>query len=340
MAELRIPSADFDTELVQGGMKAAMKEAGATSRDLLMVPIDQLKVVAGLNIRIQDDDYEAHIEEIKESIVENGFYAHKPLSGFAGKEGENTFIFVTGGFTRLEAAKRAKTEGAPLESLPVVMKPPGTSMADLTVALAIDNTGKPLKPYERGIVVKRLIGFGESEEEVARRMRISGQYVKDLLYLMGLPNGLRQQVIAGRASAGHVIQLARKVGTAEALRAFETSGGPAGEPSAPTPRETAAATARTPSVKKPIVPKKTLFSAIDYAIALPSEGIKWLARWRKGDGDAVAELAAYKPPRKNAAKPKAAKAASGKPKADKAATKDPFDIGGGKETPAPNPDPL
>src|SRR5712691_7059613 len=124
------PSADFDIEFTQGGVKAAIAKTGAKQRDLLMVPIGELTIVAGLNVRIHDAEYEAHIEEIKTSIIENGFYQHFPLAGYAGKEGDLTLIYVTGGFTRLEAAKRAIKEGAAIEALPVVLKPSGTSMLD------------------------------------------------------------------------------------------------------------------------------------------------------------------------------------------------------------------
>lgn len=325
MPELEVPSSDLNVELTQGGVKAAMAETGAKSRDLLMVPIDKLTVVAGLNVRIHDGEYEAHIEEVKHSIIENGFYLNHPISGYAGKEGDTNFIYVTGGFTRLLAAKRAAAEGAGIEALPVVLKPPGTSMLDLTFAMAMDQTGSPLKPYERAIVMKRAIGYGADEETIAKKMNVSSQYVKDLLYLMGLPNGLQQQVIHGRAAAGHVVQLARKVGPAEALKAFEAS-------AVADPLSTAAPAGRvTPAqtrvqAKGPIIAKKMLFNAIDYAIALPGDGIKWLMLWRKADADAVAELAAYKPPRKNAKKPKAKAIKKG------AKVKDAFDTGTGDNT--------
>lgn len=309
MSELVIPSTEFKEEFVQGSFKAAVVAAGIKTRDLSMVPIDAIVAVKNLNVRIEDEEYEAHVQEITDSILENGFYIHKPLSGYIAKEGENTLVYCTGGFTRLKAAKRAIERGAPIETLPMVFKPPGTSMADLTLALDVDNIGSPLRPYERAIVIKRLIDFGWDEETISTKMRLSGQYVKDLLYLMSLPNGLRMIVVRGIGSTGHVIQLARKVGPAEALRAFEAStpdaDNQAEEISAPA-KVSRAATAAATGGKPPGIPKKTLFSAIDFAISLPSAGIDWLKRWRTSEEDAVAELAAYKPPRKNAKKDKPA----------------------------------
>jgi len=321
------PQLDFNIEFVQGGMKTAMREQDAKSRDLLMVPIDNIKPPANFNVRIRDEEYEAHIEDIKDSILENGFYPHMPLSGYACKEGEQTFIYLTGGFSRFEAAQRAKAAGAPIEALPMVLKPPGTSMADLMVALAQDNTGAPLKPYEKAIVVKRLLGYGMDEKTIATKLGISGQYVRDLLFLTGLPNTLQQMVIRGEAGAGVVISTARKHGT-DAVKVLQDSmvdvGGAKTLPP-PTGETADAATVEddtpTPAPRKRVSParaaaggadktpaKKTILAAIDYAIALPGNGIEFLDRWRKGEADAVAEVVSFvkdSKPKRAAAKPKA-----------------------------------
>lgn len=327
--ETHVPPTEFNIELTQGGMKAAMKEAGATSRDLLMVPLDNIKIISGFNVRIHDADYDAFVESTKESIIQNGYYADKPLAGYAGKEGDLTFIYCAEGGTRLEAAKRARAAGAPIETIPVVLKPPGTSMIDLMVGVDVGNQNRPLKPYERAIVIKRLIGYGLDVATVASRLRISEQYVNELLYLMGLPKGLQDLVIAGKAGASDAVRLAKKVGPTEALRAFEASAAPgngdtngSGDDAGSEP---VTGGASSPAGKaKVVIPKKTLFTAIDYAIGLPSEGIKWLKRWRESDADALAELAVYKPPRKNAKK------ASDKKTKANGAGKDPFDTGSGK----------
>jgi ParB/RepB/Spo0J family partition protein len=345
MAKSNVPSGDFNLVFDQGGMKAAMTQSGAKSRDLLMVPIDQLKIVAGLNVRIQDAAYEAHVEEIKESIIKNGFYQHFPISGYAGKEGDQTFIYITGGFTRYEAAKRAIAAGEGIETLPVVLKPPGTSMLDLTIALAQDNTGAPLKPYERAIVIKRLVGYGMDEPVIATRMGISEQYVKDLLYMLSLPMPIQHMVIEGSTTAGTAIQTARKngaqaavkilqdalVSAREAQKTDEPAEGTAENEEAPTaaPRVTAGRAARAASGESKIVPKKQLFLAIDYALSLP-HGLDWLMRWRKGEEDAMAELSSFKRPRgrrKAAPKAKPEKSGNGRRRRKRIpASDDPFSI--------------
>jgi ParB-like chromosome segregation protein Spo0J len=323
------PPVEFKTTFEQGSARGAAKQADATSTDMLMVPIDKLVIVPGLNVRIRTPDYEVHIESLKNSILQHGFYKHQPLGGYAAKEGDQDFIYVTHGFSRLEGAKRARAAGASLEKLPVVLRPPGTSIEDLTIALANDNTGRPLSPFERAIVVKRLLSFGMTEDEIAVKMHITQQYVKDLLFLMSLPAALRNRVIAGSESASNMVALARKVGVKACLEAYGGKQDEGADPGAPS----AMPSGRPAAARKATVPKKTLLNLIDYVLSIPN-GLSFLKRWRSGDEDAAAEIQAWKPPRKaprKAPKPKAKKAAeiqawkpprkAPKPKAKKAAGK-------------------
>lgn len=321
MANTQIPPTDYKTEFIPGTVKAAIAAVGAKSGDVWMVPLDNLVVPSGLNVRIHDADYEERVDEVKDSILANGFYKHMPLPGFVGKEGDQQLIYIVGGFTRLEAARRAAKEDPSLETVPVVLKPGGTSMADLTLALAMDNTGRPLKPYERSIVVKRLTNFGWEEDEIAKKMTVSGEYVKQLLFMQSLPNAIHKMVINGEVSVGHAVDMAKRHGASEAVKilaaALKPGNGAAdGAGSANgaangatartrvTPRQT-----RSAGAGKGGPSKKMALAAIDFAIALPTEGIEFLNRWRKGEKDALAEVAAMsKPPRKAKAKKAKAKA--------------------------------
>jgi len=203
---------DFNVQLVPGSIKSAMKEAEAGSRDLWQVPIDSIRTIDNFNVRVHDEAYEARIDSIADSILQEGFYQDHPLSGYVAKEGENHIIFIHGGHTRLAAAHRAIKRGAPLEKIPVVVSQAGVDMEDLTVALVKGNDGNPLKPYEIGLVCKRLMGFGWDEKKVASRLGISDQYVKNLLSLMAAPVAIRVMVIEGRISASLAIDAIKQHG--------------------------------------------------------------------------------------------------------------------------------
>lgn len=334
---MEVPPTEWTTELLPGSVKGAIKDSNASGMgDLMMVPIDNIKIVAGLNVRIHDAQYKEHLEDVTISILENGFFRHKPLSGFVGKEGDINFVYCTGGFTRLEGAKRAKERGAPLEKLPVVFQPHGTNMADIVSRLDLDNKQQPLRPYEKAIVFKRLIGFGWTEEDVATKHGIGLPYVKECLSILALPTALRGLITSGKVGALDAIRLARKLGTGEALKVYQSdlaakgaldanplSTGAEAAPSTVTAAKRAASRAKG-------VPKKTLLLLIDYVLQLPTNGIGFLKKWKANDADAIAELNAYKPPRKNAKTKKATGAKRGRKAATHAAAPskadDPFDI--------------
>lgn len=199
---LHIPSTDFNVEFERGNLKGAMAEAGATNPHALWsVPYSQLRVIEGFNARVRTPQYEEHLEALTQSIIENGYYQDKPIAGYVakGEDGENV-IFITEGHTRYEAVGRAIERGAPIETLPVVVKPRGTSKVDLTVALATSNEGRPFTPYEKAIIVKRLIGYGLDVPTIARRLAMTTKYVNDLLTLIEAPQDVQEMVASGKVS--------------------------------------------------------------------------------------------------------------------------------------------
>ena len=177
--------------LVPGSVKAAMKEVGASSSDLWMVPYKDIRVIEGFNVRVRNAEYEAHLHSIRDSILANGFYRDKPLEGYVAKEDGTNVIYITGGHTRYEAAGLAIEAGAAIEALPIIVKPAGTSQEDLTVALVTGNSGRPLTPIETAIVIKRLLGFGLDEKQIAQRLGYGKKYVEDLLSFFGLNTDVR-----------------------------------------------------------------------------------------------------------------------------------------------------
>lgn len=131
-----------------GSVKQAM--SGSTSSDLWKVPREKLHIEPGFNVRVHDADYNAHVRSIADSIKENGYYPDKPIAGFVAKRDGKDVIVVTDGHSRIAGFDLAVSEGYEGTELPVVTKPRGTSMEDLTIALVTSNTGKPLSPYELG----------------------------------------------------------------------------------------------------------------------------------------------------------------------------------------------
>lgn len=201
---------NFELELVPGAVKSAM--AGVKSADLWKVPRDRIKVMPGFNVRVQNDDHAAQVRFIAESMKANGYFPDKPLAGFVAREDGENVIYVTDGHTRLEAVDLANAEGAEILEIPVVTKPAGTSMEDLTVALVVSNEGRNLTPFEVAVVCKRLIGYGMTEDEIARRIGKTRAYVGNLLLLVSAPRAVTTMVQQGQVSASLAVEAVKAHG--------------------------------------------------------------------------------------------------------------------------------
>lgn len=182
------------------------------SADLWKVPPDYLVVDPNFNVRVKAASYKARVRELADSMKLNGYYNDKPMAGYVGKLDGQDVIIITDGHTRLEAVKLAISEGAEIEVVPVVTKPSGTSMEDLTVALVTSNNGAPLKPYEVAAVCKRLVGYGMEEADIARRLGLTQIYIQGLMLLMSAPAAIRKMVEKENISATAAIDTLRKHG--------------------------------------------------------------------------------------------------------------------------------
>lgn len=203
---------EFDAELVPANLKSAMAGAGAKSRDLWQVPIGKLVVLPGFNPRVKDDAYQARVRTIADSMRENGFYQDKPLAVVVTDDG----ICVVEGGTRLDAAKLAVSEGAPLETIPCVVKDRSSSMEDLTVALVMGNNGERFSQWEMSVVVKRLASFGWDDAKIAQSLDIGAKHIENFKKIASAPLEVRNMVKDGTISANVAIGAVSKHGAGAA----------------------------------------------------------------------------------------------------------------------------
>lgn len=207
----------FDLELAPGSVDSAMSDAGAQRpRGTYKVPREHIQVIDGFNIRNANDPaYKTHLRFLADSMKANGYMEDKPLAGYVAKDDDGkSVVYVTDGHSRLLAVDIANAEGAEITSIPVVVKPKGTSMEDLTIALYTSNTGKPLTTFETAELCKRLVGYGMDEKTVAKRLgfKAGKKYVDDLLTLVAAPREVRELVASGKVSASLAIDMLKTDG--------------------------------------------------------------------------------------------------------------------------------
>jgi ParB family chromosome partitioning protein len=200
-----------------------MKEAGASSGNLWKLPFDQLRIIDGFNLRVHNAEYTAKIEEYAETLFNEGWFAHKPMSGLVQRDeatGQSQ-VFIFDGHTRLLsiplANHRLAAAGRSLISEVTVIAVPSKkdgkepiSMADLTVAMVQGNKSSPHSAYEYAIACKRLADDGAPTAEIARRLGLSGEWVKSLLLLMSAPKELRARVAVEALTVTLAVQLLKE----------------------------------------------------------------------------------------------------------------------------------
>lgn len=209
-----LPSSKVEIDLTAGSVEPAMKSAAAKSTKLYKVPVDKIKVIPGFNVRVDSDDYRAHRDDIMHSIIANGFDQTKPLAGYVAKEDDGNVIYVTDGHTRLDAVNLINADDDDtnnIEALPVLVHPATTDLTDLTVKLHTANNGRPLTPFELGVVVKRLMREdGADKDVIAKKLTITRRYLDDVLLLVNGSKPVRDAVLDGSVSSTLAIQELRR----------------------------------------------------------------------------------------------------------------------------------
>lgn len=217
--------ADFTATINPGVLKDAMKAAGASSGDLWKLPFDQLRIIEGFNLRVRTPQYQAKVEEYAELLANEGWLAHEPMKGLVQHDeatGKN-LVYIFDGHTRLLAlplanAKRS-ARGLPLISDVTVIAIPSKkngkepiSMADLTVAMIQANMSNPHTAYELALACKRLADDGAANAQIAKRLSLSTEWVKNLLLLMAAPRELRERVANDALTVTLAVQLLKEHG--------------------------------------------------------------------------------------------------------------------------------
>lgn len=204
--------AGFDAELIPASHKKLFASLVSGKGNQVMVLPEDIRIIPGFNPRLDTEAYRAHVENVADSILSEGYYMDKPLAGYAGMDGRKPVVYLTEGQTRYRASLIAIERGAPLEYLPLVLKPEGTSLEDLTVALVRSNQGREFTPLELAIICARLKKFNWDKSKIAAKLGFTVEYVSQLLSLAAAPHPVRKLVENGDVTAGVAIQAIREHG--------------------------------------------------------------------------------------------------------------------------------
>lgn len=166
-----------------------------------IVPVSELYVEPGFNVRAIDDE---HVAEFRDAFI-NGEYV-PPLAVQVTEQG----VKIIDGHHRYYgalAATAAGTEIARIECKDFV-----GSEADRIAFMITSSQGKALSPLERAAAYQRLVNQGRTPAEIAKMVKRSVADVDHHLQLMSCGDELIDMVKAGEVSASTAVALSREHG--------------------------------------------------------------------------------------------------------------------------------
>lgn len=168
--------------------------------DLLWIDPRLIRVVEDFNTRIDYHD----MDGLEQSIIANG--VKKPLQGY--KEGD--FYFLIDGARRHKAVMSAIAKGHEIARVPF-MSGKKTTIEERTLAIILSNDGEPLTPLELGITYQRLLSFGMTQSEIARRTGKTQAHISSMIMVAGSGSEVKTLISNGDVSATLVAEVKNKI---------------------------------------------------------------------------------------------------------------------------------
>lgn len=178
-----------------GVNKTGLASISSGRSDIFRVDPRVLNVREGWNCRdITSEENSKHLEELMLSVSEIGVL--EPLTVFW----ENGKAFISDGHCRHYAVMQSIKNGNDIKTVPVKSEMRFSNDADRLFSQVIRNSGKPFSALESAKVYQKLLGYGWTQAEIAKKAGVSQARVSQILELLTLPEGVKQMVSAGQVS--------------------------------------------------------------------------------------------------------------------------------------------
>ncbi len=132
--------------------------------------------------------------ELRESIIENG--VEVPLT--VKKDGDR--VVLIDGERRLRAVQLAINDGIDIQAVPIIVERKGISDIEAKFKSLAQNNGKPYTPIEEAKAFGRLINWGISAGEIAKRIGKSDVFVYKRLKLIDATPEVAKSLAEGAIS--------------------------------------------------------------------------------------------------------------------------------------------
>lgn len=187
--------------------KVRLKDISEGRSDLFKLAPKDINRDPKWNERDHNEKHKEHIEELAISIAELGVL--QPVT-VCMKDGK---VWLTDGFCRMEAVDLAISRGADIKTVKAQVEERHSNEADHVLTMLTRNSGKPFTASEQARVVKRLLGFGWTEEEIRKKTGRSTTHMKNLEMINGAPEDVKQLLADGKVSLRLTLKLLREKGS-------------------------------------------------------------------------------------------------------------------------------
>jgi len=169
--------------------------------DVLHLSPNDIEVEEGFNPRQDYGDIKKLAQQIREN---NGIIS--PLTGF--KENDGKYI-LSEGHRRLKASKILMREN-PEILIPFIVDKSGKNPEQRIINSLICNEGLKLNPLEEAEVIHRLVNFGLSDKDIARKTGQTGVYISNLKLLYAAPQKIKNLILKNQVSSTLAMEVLRE----------------------------------------------------------------------------------------------------------------------------------
>lgn len=160
-----------------------------------------IEVEEGFNAR----DLSTEAMREKEVVLATSIKAHGVMKAMTVRLTKDNRLFLVDGHRRLSATLYAINElGAAIETVPVKMEAQGTSEADRLASQIAHNSGENFTPLENGKVVKGLLAYGWTAEQIEAATQFNAAQQARFLFLLTAPEAAKDLMKKGVVSGDTV----------------------------------------------------------------------------------------------------------------------------------------
>ena len=171
------------------------------TKTLYKVDPTTIKVLDGWNPRVDFGD----IDSLKDSIIENGVLL--PLTLKRTSKGNLNLI---DGERRLRAVLAAIKEVGENIKVPAFIEDRNLTTTNALCRALISNDGKPLKPYEEAEAIGRLVKWGNTVEQIAKKLGKHRSYVSRRLEFLDAGVEVQNARNSGMLSQGDCLDIIKE----------------------------------------------------------------------------------------------------------------------------------